>query len=353
MIALTRRQALQTLGGGCAALLFGRAAAETRRSRLGIVAYTLGIHQQQGWGGRHAGLTPALAFLEECRRLGAGGIQFPLGPKDAPSVDELRKRAEQAEMRFEAILNPPVGEADVARFERDVRLAKDAGARVARTVLMPGRRYERFKTWAEFREFERRALRSLQWAEPVVSRHRMRLAVENHKDQLIDEKLDLLKRIGSEWIGLCVDVANNFALMEDPLETMRAFAPFAFTVHIKDMAAQAYAEGWLLADVALGDGFLDLKRIVEVLRAAQPAVPFNLEIITRDALKVPVRTDGYWATLSGDRAALMERLEALVKSKPGVEFRNGISQLPVEQQLELEHRNIERSLAYAREHLGI
>ena len=132
-----------------------------------------------------------------------------------------------------------------------VRLAKEAGATLARTVLMPGRRYEQFKTLAEFRESEKRALKSLQLAEPVVARNRFRLAVENHKDQLIPEKLETLKRVGSEWIGLCVDVANNFALMEDPLDTMRAFAPFALTVHIKDMVAQVYPDGWLLADVAL------------------------------------------------------------------------------------------------------
>lgn len=353
MKTLTRREALFTLAAGCGTMLLGSAAAETRRSRLGIVIYALGIHQRANWSGRHQGLAPALAFLEECHRFGSGGIQCSFGPKDTPHAVELRRRAEKYEMHVEAILNPPRDQGDLARFENDVRVAKEAGANVARAVIMPGRRYEQFKTLEEFREFEALGLKSLQLAEPVLSRHRIRLAVENHKDQRIAEKLDTLKRISSAWIGLCVDVANNFALLEDPLETARAFAPFAFTVHIKDMAAQEYPEGWLLADVALGDGFLDLKAIVSVLRAAKPDVKFNLETITRDAIKLPVGTDAFWATLPGDRLASLARMSAVVKAKPQAQPLVAVAKLPVEQQLDLERGNVERSLAYAREKLDL
>ena len=352
MRTLTRREALLTLAGGCSTMLLGNVAAETKRHRLGIVIYAFGIHERANWSGRHPGLVPALALLEECHLLGAGGIQCPFGPKDAPHVDELRRRAEQYGMYVEAIVNPPRDRTDVARFENDVRLAQATGASVARTVIMPGRRYEQFKTLAEFHEFEARGLQSLQLAEPVLARHRFRLAVENHKDQRIAEKLDTLRRVGSEWIGLCVDVANNFALMEDPLETARAFAPFAFTVHLKDLAAEAYPDGWLLADMALGEGFLDLKAIVDVLRKAKPEVKLNLETITRDALKLPVRTEAFWATLPGDRRALLARMSAVVNAKPRAQPLSAVAKLPRAQQLALERRNVERSLAYARENLG-
>jgi 3-oxoisoapionate decarboxylase len=350
---LTRRQALFTLAGGCGGVLLGGSASEPKRCRLGIVTYALGIHEQNHYSGRHTGLSPALAFLEECHRLGAGGMQYPLRAQDAPQVAELRRRTEKYEMHFEAILDPPRDDADVPRFDNDVRLAKAAGATIARTVIMPGRRYERFKTLGEFHEFEARGLKSLQWSAPVLSRHQFRLAVENHKDQLVPEKLALLKKLGSEWIGLCVDVANNFALMEDPLECLRAFAPFAFTVHLKDMAAKACADGWLLADVALGDGFLELPAMVSILRAANPKVTFNLETITREAIKWPVRTDAFWATIPGPRPAAIERAAAIIKARPGVVFPENPANLPLPQQLDMERRHVERSLAFARDRLNI
>lgn len=350
---LNRREILLTLAGTGLTLPFGRAAESIRRSRLGIVTYALGLHEKHRWAGRHAGLPPILAFLEECQLRGAGGIQCPVGPQDAAHAAELRRRAERYEMHVEAILDPPRDAADVARFERDVKTARAAGAGIGRTVIIPGRRYERFKTLAEFREFEARGLKSLQLAEPILAGQKFRLAVENHKDQLIAEKLDTLRNLSSEWIGLCVDVANNFALLEDPLETVRAFAPLAFTVHIKDMAVQPTADGWLIADVALGDGFLPLPELTKILRAAKPDVKFNLETITRDPIRLPVRTDAFWATLPGERTGRLARTAAIVELRPGVAFPGEVSSLPADRQLELERRHVDRSLTYAREQFGL
>lgn len=355
---MNRREALWAMAGSASAVWFGGGVtalgqSTPRRSRLGMVTYALGIHRQNGWAGRHQGLSPALALLEESRRLGAGGIQCALGAGDAPQARELRRRAEQYQMHIEAILDPPRDEADLERFERGVRAAKEAGAGLARTVVIPGRRYERFQSLEEFREYEQRGLRSLQLAEPVLARHKFRLAVENHKDQRTWEKLAMLKRISSEFIGLCVDVGNNFPLMEDPLETVRAFAPWAFTVHLKDQAVREYDEGFLLADVALGEGFLDLPAMVKVLLNAKPDLRFNFETITRDPIRVPILTDGFWATLRDTPAAALARALHVLKNQSHPDQFHVVSKLPRQDQLALERQNVEHSIAYAKERLGL
>jgi hypothetical protein len=150
-----------------------------------------------------------------------------------------------------------------------------------------------------------------------------------------------------------VDVANNFALMEDPLETVRAFALFAFTVHIKDQAIRSDDEGFQLADVALGEGLLDLPAIVRVLREAKPDIKFNLETITRDPIKVPVLTPGYWATLPDTPARELVRTWAVVRTRSHPTPLPLVSKLSPEQQLALEQHNIERSVACAVEKLGL
>jgi hypothetical protein len=65
------------------------------------------------------------------------------------------------------------------RFESEVLTAKRSGATVIRTVMLSGRRYETFKTLAEYREFKAQSWKRLQLAEPVLAKHGMRLAVEN------------------------------------------------------------------------------------------------------------------------------------------------------------------------------
>jgi len=353
---MNRRQALLALSTSSSALLLGRAAAQdgnlTRRTSMGIVTYAFGIHQKNKWA-RSEGLSPALALLEESHRLGAAGIQTDLGAADVPHATELRQRAERYEMYIEASINPPRTPEDIDRFEEDVRVAKTAGATLARTVILPGRRYEQFKSLAEFRDFERRGLESLQRAEPVLARNRFRLAVENHKDQRIGEKLETIKRLNSEFIGICVDVGNSFTLMENPLETARAFAPWVFTVHFKDQSVRENEEGFWFADAALGEGFLDLPALVKILREVQPKIHFNLETITRDPLNVPVLKNEFWATMPDTPASELARTLRVIKAKASGKPFVIVSQLLAGEQLALELKNVQQSIAYARDQLGM
>jgi len=358
MDPMSRREALLTLCTCGAGLLVTEAATNSAdrkapNTAMGIVTYAFGIHQKNDWGGRHKGLTPALALLEESHQLGAAGIQVDLSRTDGPQAAELRRRAEEYGMCVEAGIRPPQTATDVPRFEEDVQVAQAAGAALARTVIMPGRRYEQFKSLADFKEYEQRGLQSLQWAEPVLARRKFRLAVENHKDQRIREKLETIKQLNSEFIGICVDVGNNFTLLEDPLETVRAFAPWAFTVHFKDQAVRENPEGFWFADVALGEGFLDLPAIVKVLRSAKPDIHFNLETITRDPLDVPIMKNEFWVTMPDTPASELARTLRVLKTQACPNPFVLVSQLPLEQQLALELRNVQRSIGYARDRLGL
>ena len=125
----------------------------------------------------------------------------------------------------------------------------------------------------------------LERAAPIVERYRVPLAVENHKDQRIDERVALYEHVDSEFVGACVDTGNSFALLDGAYESIEALAPFAFTVHLKDQALREYENGFLLGDIPLGQGSFDLKRMVASIRKAQPKVRFALELITRDPLK--------------------------------------------------------------------
>ncbi len=355
---MNRRQLLLSLAGGAAASGLAapagsRANDAPPKTKLGIVLYALGIRQRHLRSlGRPAEADSPLDFLNYCHQLGAGGIQLPLGVLDATDAGQLREAAEQRGMFIEGIAGLPHQAGDVDRFAAQLSTAAQAGARVVRVVIIPGRRYERFDSLDEFREFERRGIRSLELAEPAAARHRVRLAVENHKDQRIDARVALFRRISSEYVGACVDTGNSFALLEDPLAVIDAYAPYAASVHLKDQGVCEYEEGFLFADVPLGDGFLDLQTIVERLRKAQPAVHFSLEMITRDPLKVPCLKEKYWSTLAEVPASDLARTLRVVRANADPKLPE-ISGLPLAEQMQVEDQNVRKCLAYAREELGL
>lgn len=291
-------------------------------------------------------------FYDYARSLGADGVQASVAALDENAAGQLRDHVEKTGGGYEGDVKLPAPEGDFTAFEREVRLCRVAGATVARTVLSGTRRYETWKTLAEFREFRARAARRLELAEPVAKRHGLKLAIENHKDLTADELAALLRECGSEWIGVNVDTGNNLALLDDPEGAIDLLAPFALAVHFKDMALQPDARGFLLSEVPCGSGMLDLERIVRVLRRSNPALMFNLEMATRDPLVIPCLTDGYWATFPDRKATRLDAALRLVQQHPPPPNVPRITGKPMPQQLADEEANNRASLAWMRSHLG-
>ena len=126
-----------------------------------------------------------------------------------------------------------------------------------------------------------------------MEKHRFPLAVENHKDHRLDERMALYKELNCEFIGATVDTGNNIALLENVYEHIEALSPFAFSSHLKDMGVQPYEKGFLLSEVILGSGYLDVPKMIATLRQANPKIRLNLEMLTRDPLQIPCLTENY------------------------------------------------------------
>jgi 3-oxoisoapionate decarboxylase len=320
------------------------------RSRLGIVTYSYSIRRAREPGGR---LHDPIGFVEHCRARGAGGVQTSLGVRDPEYCARLRELIATAGMYLEGIVRAPREQADVERFQREMETARACGVQVVRTAMLEGRRYETFRTAEDFRRFRTRSRETLALARPVAERLQLRLAVENHKDYRAAELAELLREARSLWIGACVDTGNNVALLETVDETVDTLAPLAFTTHLKDMAVEEYTGGFLLAEVPLGNGIVNLPRIVERLRRANPAIRFNLEMITRDPLRIPCLTPAYWATLEDMPARRLAAALAEVRARRPSQPLPRISPLDVSQRTEREEENVRGSLRYAQDRLGL
>jgi sugar phosphate isomerase/epimerase len=357
-----RREILMSIGGALTAAALGRpllaqTASSPKRNRLGVCtdSYAIRCRQDRNIGDPGQRFAEPLRFLAYCHDLGAGGIQLEIGRREGTYASRLRRQAQDWDMFVEASIRLPKDQADLDRFEAEVVTAANAGASVLR-VVMPsqgsGRRYEAFDSADAFQETHKRGRRMLEWAEPIVARRRMRLAVENHKDDLVPERLETLKSISSEYVGACVDTGNDISFLEDPIAVVEAYAPWAFAVHLKDMAVQEYDEGFLLAEVPLGEGVLDLPRVVQILRHHHPEVRFCLEMMTRDPLTIPCLTDRYWAAMGDVPGRNLARTMRMVRTHSRKEPLPQISHLPLSEQVEIEDINVRKCLAYADGLLG-
>lgn len=296
--------------------------------------------------------TNSLEMIEYSASVGFGGMQFSVRGWDKDYAKKVRTRVEELDVFLEGQISLPKNNGDVSRFESEVEGAKTAGIDTLRTACLSGRRYETFKTNDAFVEFRKASEASLKMSEAIVKKHKIKLAVENHKDWRIEEMLQVLSKLDKEWIGVTLDTGNNIALLEDPMEVVKALAPFSFSVHLKDMGIEEYEDGFLLSEVNLGEGYLDIPEMVRTIKSSNPDIRFNLEMITRDPLKIPCLTDKYWETFDNVSASQFAGFLRNLKKADSKKTLPKISGDSVDGRLELETKNNQYSLNYAKNILG-
>ena len=346
---MTRRDMLRTAGSASALFTMEQAFGQGMPLKnLGVAPAGLPIRSRAGRGG-----TVKFDYIEHCHNLGVGVVEMrAFEPEEAQS---LRKKMEQYHMRAIGNVPLPRDEAGLPQFETHIKAAKEAGI-IGNHAAMTGRRYEDFDSFEAFKANFDRCKKMVQIAEPILRKYQMPLLLENHKGWRSAEQAAWIRKTGSEWIGVHFDFGNNVSLCEDPMETLKNLLPYTHACHIKDMAVQPYEDGFLLSEVPLGEGFLDLKGMVGILQKKNPNIPLDLEMITRDPLKIPIFTRKYWATFDDvesplpgrDLARVMEILQK--KSAKSLPKTSGLSP---EAALKLEDDCINKSIAWAKANLSV
>lgn len=283
--------------------------------------------------------------------VGAAGAHGGMTRIDFDWARQTRRLKEELDMYVEIQTFLP--REDPGVFEHAVKVAKEAGATSLRAVCLLGRRYEMVRTLEEWKSCVAGFHKQIAAAVPIVERHRMPLGIENHKDWRVDQQLAVLEQYQSEYLGVCLDTGNNLSVLDDPDEVVEKLAPYTVNVHFKDMAMEEYSDGFLMSEVPLGDGVLDMRRIVQTVRRARPGVRFSLEMIVRDPLPVPCLTDAYWATMDDVNGAALARTLARIRGNPPRMPLPRITGLTADERLQLERQLVDRSIVYARDVLGL
>ena len=219
--------------------------------------------------------------------VGAAGAHGGMTHIDMEWAKRTRQLKEELGMYVEVQTFLP--REDPAVFEHAVRVAKEAGATSLRAVCLLGRRYEMFERSMAGSRRSPASTSRLPSPIPIVEKYRMPLG---HR-----EPQGLARRSAgraaasstdSEYLGVTLDTGNNLTVLDDPMEVGRE----AGAVHLQRPlqghgGTRGSEHGFLLSEVPLGEGMLDMKRMVATIRRARPEVYFSLEMITRDPLEVP------------------------------------------------------------------
>ncbi len=346
-LTLNRREMLKLAAVPVAAAAAAQGA--VLRTSVGVGAASYALRARASGGFRNAE-----TFVEHCREIGAGGIQVPLAWLEATGPGRVREASRGLdEMWVEMAVDLPRDQADLGDFQSQLREARNCGAEVVRASLLNGLRWEMHKDEEAVEVCARQVWKSLVMAEPMLRKRRIRLAIENSGDLRLEELVSYVRKLSSEFVGLCLDPANGLPLLESPMEVVEELAPYTYSVHLKDLAVVESESGLEFVETALGDGVLDLPGMIRRIRQARPNVRFTLDLAHRKPLEVPFLREHYWNTLQKLPGWRVAGTLAWVRDN---RWEGDLPILPgqtVDQRLESEHDAVRRSLAYARETLEL
>lgn len=108
------------------------------------------------------------------------------------------------------------------------------------------------------------------------------LAIENHDRFRCHTLTEILRRIDSPLVGICLDTANSFGALEGPEAVVKALGPWTVNLHVKDFAIirARHQMGFTVEGRPAGQGRLDIPRLFATLQAQGRDVNAILELWT-------------------------------------------------------------------------
>ena len=106
------------------------------------------------------------------------------------------------------------------------------------------------------------------------------LAIETHFEFTSHELVQLLEMCEADpgdWLGICLDTMNLVTMIEDPVNGTMRLLPWVVSTHIKDGGALLSADGLTTFTAAIGEGVVDLRRVVSLLGSLAWQVHLSVE----------------------------------------------------------------------------
>jgi len=137
----------------------------------------------------------------------------------------------------------------------------------------------------------------------------IKLAIENHDRLTCAEFNEIIDRLGSDWVGICLDTVNSLGAVEAPNTVVPALAPRAINVHMKDfeIVRTNGQMGFTVQGTALGKGRLDVPAVIAAVGGSAREITLVIELWTP-------RQESYSATVELEEAWAEESVAFLRKS---------------------------------------
>ena len=257
--------------------------------RLGIGSYTYGWAVVGGEG--IPGLS-ACALIDRAVELGVGVVQLcdnlPAEMYEAEMVETIADHASRRRVSIE--LGTRGIHADHLR--RFIQVARQLHSPILRVVIDNG---------SDHPSPEEVVQRLGKVMGDVVDAG-ITLAIENHDRFTSAVLADIVRRLATPNLGICLDTVNSFGALEGPAVVVHTLGPHVVSLHLKDFAVARFPhlQGYTIEGRPAGEGMLNIPWLLEELRkfGRDPNAIVELWTPPEPTLRATIDKETDWAKRS-------------------------------------------------------
>ncbi len=251
--------------------------------KIGVSSYTW------PWAVGREGYPPekpidAFGLLEKTRRCGLSVLQLA----DAPHLHKMKQSEleiiSQTAKSNDITLETGTRGIDPGHLMTYLSVAKKLGSKLVRTIT---------------KSLDDGAASRLKGILPAYEEAGVYIALENHDEHSTRDLASFIDRIGSSFLGVCLDTVNSFAALETPEIVVKTLAPYAFNFHVKDFQIVRFGNelGFSIIGSPAGDGRLDIPWIIDYLQRTDREPNLILELWTpfSENLDQTIKREDEWA----------------------------------------------------------
>ena len=164
-------------------------------------------------------------LLDLAKELGVALVQIadnmPLHEMAGERIANLLKKANEYHIELETGANV-LTENNLGRY---ILLAEKLGSRILRFAI-DGKDYHPGVS---------EVIAIIMNAEQELKNRNITLALENHDRLFASDFINIVEKVGSPYVGICLDCANSLGLGEGFHEVVRELAPYTVNFHLKEV----------------------------------------------------------------------------------------------------------------------
>jgi sugar phosphate isomerase/epimerase len=275
-----------------------------------------GLHQNFGRLVNNPKPLTVMDYLDMAAGWKLDGVQIESIPADEPGLLALRDKAQKLGLYIQV----EAGGFDPERIGKKLQACHVLGAKVLRTFPA----LKRYKKDPPLSAQLLSAEENLKRIADQAAKLGVLVGVENHQSLYLrhqdisgPELGELLDRVNSPFIGVCLDTGNDLGYCDDPVATARVLAPRTVTVHLKDYRIKRTFRGAEFAGCPMGQGAVDLPAIVRILKEQSPLkdeLCLNIEAAV-ERVEVPFLEPEFWEGYPAEHAAVVPDFLRLIRTR--------------------------------------